>query len=217
LALAAPVRADDGHVQVQTPISGADVIVNLFLFPYALAYSQEHFGLGEHPYADEAGYGRGGRTMAVELGSSAQWLPWDRSGSPRVDLRVRGENRLGWDAAWTGFGAATFGRSTSFWSGHVTGNYLQSPASFLEVGLGAAGISGKAGPSAELAFETFPRRPWTLAASWSGTLIQGDVWNELSVSAGAVWENIGLTLGWRAFLAAPAETTGPEAGLRFWF
>lgn len=201
-------RLDEG--EVRTNLDPADIAVHLFLLPFAYAYALPHKGFERYPYEAGGGYGQGEREMAVAFSGSAQSLGAGRTAG-RSELRVRGDNRLGWRAegSWLPDG--------SRYTGQILANYLQSGRSLLELGLGVSTFRSRTGFSAELAFEAFPGKPWTASAAYGLTWFGRDPWHELSVAASAAWGRAALSVGYRAWLRPGEDASGPEAALRFWF
>ncbi|MCX5789831.1 MAG: hypothetical protein NTX64_15215 [Elusimicrobia bacterium] len=215
-----------GSAKLETPISGGELAANIFLFPLALAFAQPHYGFESFPYEEGRGYGNGERDWAGNVSLGGQGLPGGRSGG-HAALRVRGANRLGWDAAWDGWAtgalrgvAGAAGRRGDLYSGHILCNYVQSGGAFLELGLGAAAFhrsDSRGGPSAALTFELFPREPWTLSASWQGALLRGQGYHVLDARLGATWHGAGLYAGWQAFLGPAGDAGGPQFGVAAFF
>lgn len=232
MALALPAFAGDTQPEVheftlgkgaklQTSLSPADVVVNFFLLPLALAYNQPHGGYTRWPYETPSGYALGDREMAVEARTSRQFLPSGRQ-AQHAHLRVRGDNRLGWDVSVASFdkGQLAASRRGGFYGGHLTANYLRTERALLEAGFGAASFQDpepQGGMSGELALELFPARPWTLVCRYQGASIHGRGFHDLSAHTGLAWRFIGLTAGWRSFWNPVRHAHGPEFGLALWF
>ncbi|MDE2291907.1 MAG: hypothetical protein KGL53_07475, partial [Elusimicrobia bacterium] len=136
--------------------------------------------------------------------------------------RVRGDTRLGWDVEASSFqrGLLRPDRRAALVSAHITSNYVQDEGRFLELGLGLLTYQDPSavwGPSAELSWESFPRRPWSVAARLQGGEAKGRGYYAASVSAGATWRWLGVSAGWRALLAPRGTAAGPTFSLRAWF
>lgn len=225
---AVPARSEDGvsetragDVKIQTSLSPGEIAANFFLLPLAYAFSQPHYGFERFPYEEGDGYGRGTRDWSAGLKLGGQALPGGRAGG-HAELAVRGANRLGWRAAWDGFATGTLrgGPRGDFWSGHITANYAQTGAALFEVGLGAAAFNSqgsRAGPSAALVFEAFPRKPLTVSLRYEGAMLRRQGYHDLALRAGATVLGAGLYAGLHAFLGPAGSASGPELGLALWF
>jgi len=206
---------------VQTSLSPADVVVNFFLLPLAYAYALPHYGFTRYPYETQEGYGRGEREMAVTFYTSRQLIEKGRQ-AQHAHLRVRGDNRLGWDFGLSSYDPRVFRpqRRGVLYAGHVTANYLQTGSAFLEAGLGAASFQDpepRSGFSGELALTLFPKLPYTLSIRYQGASLHGRGYHDLSAIAGISWRWLGLAAGYRAFLNPFKDLAGPEMSLLLWF
>ena len=221
LVLAAGNSSAEDRLRVETSFSAGELAANAFLLPLALAFNRPHYGFEARPYEGGPGYGRGERDWAAALRLSGQALGGGRSGG-HAELQVRAANRLGWQASWDGYalGALRPGSRGDLWSGHITCNYAQTGRALFELGLGGASLRAersRAGPSAALLLELFPRKPWTLAARCQSALLRGQFHHVLSARAGASVLGAGVYAGYGAFLSAQGNSHGPEAGLAYWF
>jgi len=221
--LCAPLaaRADGAKVAVQTPVSYGDFVANLFLFPYAYAFSLPHQGFTFYPYENDEGYGRGTRPVAVSARTGVFFSQRGRNGEAGF-LKARGENRLGWDFYAAGFSRGSFGTNhrAGYYNGHITANYVQSRTALLEFGLGSASFQNPAarwGPSAELALDLFPAKPLSASLRYETAALRRQEYHELTVEAGVSWRWIGMSTGLRALFVPGKDAYGPEAALRGWF
>ena len=205
---------------LRTSLSGGQLALAAVLMPLAYAYALPHYGFGAFPYVP-GGYGRGERAAGFEATTSYQAASGGR-GAAHGLARVRGENRLGWDAAFSFYqrGLLRPERRAALVSAHITSNYLQEAESFVELGVGGATYQDPSalwGPSLEASWELFPRRPYSFGLRVQSAVMRGQGYHTLSAVAGVGWRWLGLQAGWRVFLDPRKNVTGPELALSSWF
>lgn len=221
LALTA-VPARSGFINVDTGISAADVLLGALLLPFGYAFSQGPTGYPSFPYESGDGYGAGQRPTAAELEFSRRSLPGGRR-TIRPALRVRGQNRLGWDASWERFdhGLLSSARTSSLYAGHMTAMWVQEPGSLVEFGLGALSLQNEQsrwGPSAELSLDLFPAKPWGLFLRYQGSRLRGGAaYHDLSAEAALLVGPLGFGAGWRSTRGTLGRVEGIELALHAWF
>ena len=212
-------KIDKTTVKIETAVRPSDVIVNFALLPLAFAFALPHGGFTRYPY-ENGGYTTGERDLAVAFTSSRQELD-DGHQATHAHFRVRGGNRLGWDASVSAYDPGVFSKTgAKIWSGHVTASYIESHNSMLEAGYGIASYQEprpRTGFSFELNYEVFPVKPFTFGARYQGASLHGQGFHDLSCHVGAAWKWVGVELGYRAFYTPIFNEFGPELGVNFWF
>lgn len=221
LALCLPAEAAQPDFTVRGGVPLDQALASLVLLPYTLAFSREPAGFERWPYEGgrARGYGGGGRELAAEAGLGTQDLG-GRGAALSLGLRVRGSRHLGWSVfGWTAPAGALGPRKGALYGAHLAANYVQDGRDLLDLGLGAAVYedpAARAGPSLELAWEGYPRAPWTLRALGRLSLLRGEAWSSLELAAGFSAGPLGVFAGYRWLSSPLGAPHGPELSLRLW-
>ena len=221
LALCAgPARA--GFISIDTGLSAADLLIGALILPFGYAFSQGPTGYPSYPYESGDGYGAGQRPTATELKFSRRSLPGGQR-TIKPSLRMRGQNRLGWDAAWERFdhGLLSSAQRTNLYSGHMTALWHQAPTSLLEFGMGAVSLQNEGsrwGPSAMFSLDLFPAKPWGVFLRYQGSRLRGGIpFHDLSAEAALLVGPLGFGAGWRTTRGTLGRVEGLELALHGWF